>query len=114
VTYFPDAGTFADDYQAEFGEPVQPFGAQSYDSAGFCLAAIAKAAVDAGAKPTREQVVAAMHELPPLQGITGVYEFDEEGDPTEAAYYILSANTDPAAWGENELAAQIDSAPPEE
>jgi branched-chain amino acid transport system substrate-binding protein len=114
VTYFPDAATFATDYEAAYGEGVQPFGAQSYDSAGFCMAAIAKAAVDAGAKPTREQVTAAMHELPELQGITGVYEFTEKGDPTEAAYYILEANTDPAAWGENELAAQIESAPPTE
>jgi len=112
VTFFPDAATFATDYQAEFGETVQPFGAQAYDSAGICITAITKAAEAAGGKPTREQVLAAIQELDPYQGITGTYDFTAKGDPTEAAYYILAANTDPAKWNDNKLAALITSAPP--
>ncbi|NTU81234.1 MAG: branched-chain amino acid ABC transporter substrate-binding protein [Chloroflexales bacterium] len=114
VTIFPSAAQFATDYKAEYGEAVQPFGAQSYDSAGLCFSAIVKAAVDAKAKPTREQVLAAMQDLPALTGITGAsYKFTDKGDPTEAAYYFLVPNSDPALWNDNKLAAVIKSAPPE-
>jgi len=114
VSIYPAAATFASDYQAEFGEPVQPFGAQSYDAAGLCMAAITKAAVDAGAKPTRAQVVEALKSMPELQGIVSSYQFTEKGDPAEAAYYILAANTSPDEWNNNQLSATIESAPPEQ
>jgi branched-chain amino acid transport system substrate-binding protein len=113
VSQFPNAAQFAEDYRSAYTEDAPPFSAQSYDSAGLCITAIAQAAQDAGGLPTREQVLAAMESLDPYEGITGVYEFNDKGDPMTATYYVLSANTTPEAWNDNELVTKFDIAPPE-
>jgi branched-chain amino acid transport system substrate-binding protein len=65
-----------------------------------------------GGLPTRADVLAAMEELGVYEGITGTYEFNEEGDPVEATYYVLQANVDD--WNANALADRLVIAPPEE
>jgi ABC-type branched-subunit amino acid transport system substrate-binding protein len=112
VSQFPDAAQYAEDYQAEYGEEAPPFSPQAYDSMGICIQAIANAAQEVGGKPTREDVLAAMDNLEPYEGITGTYEFNEEGDPMEAAYYAFEVNTE--NWDANELALRLLLAPPEE
>jgi ABC-type branched-subunit amino acid transport system substrate-binding protein len=113
VSQFPDAAQFAEDYESAYGETAPPFSPQSYDSMGLCITAIADAAVEAGGLPTREQVVEAMASLEePYEGITGSYEFNEEGDPTEGVYYVLQANVED--WNANELVDRLVIAPPED
>ncbi len=111
VSQFPDAAQYAEDYQATFNEAAPAFSPQAYDSASLCGAAILKAAADAGGKPTREQVLAAMQDLPALSGITGTYAFNANGDPETATYYVLKVNA--ADWGANELVTRLDIAPPQ-
>ncbi len=111
VSQFPDAAQYATDYKAKYNGDAPPFSAQSYDSASFCVSAILSAAADAGAKPTREQVVTAMKALPLLGGITGSYQFNAKGDITKATYYVLQANT--ADWNANKLSTKLEIAPPQ-
>jgi ABC-type branched-subunit amino acid transport system substrate-binding protein len=110
VSQFPNAAQFATDYESGYNGAAPPFAAQAYDSAGICITAIAAAAEAAGGVPTREQVLAAMQELEPYEGITGTYAFDEKGDPNPATYFVLKANV--ADWNANELVTRLEIAPP--
>jgi len=111
VSRFPKAAKFMDAYKKANKESAPPFSAQGYDAAGLCLAAITKAAEDAGnKKPTPKQVLAAMRTLPIYNGITGDYEFGAKGDPKEATYYVLKV--DAKDWDKNELATELKIAPP--
>jgi ABC-type branched-subunit amino acid transport system substrate-binding protein len=111
VSQFPNAAQFATDYEAAYGESAPPFSAQAYDAMSICLGGVIRAAVDAGAKPTREQVVAAVSSSPNVQGITGTYIFNEKGDIETATYFVLQANV--ADWNANELITRLDIAPPQ-
>ena len=111
VSQFPDAAQFATDYQSGYTDAAPPFSAQAYDSANLCMSAVMSAAVDASGKPSREQVVEAVRGLPLLQGITGGYEFNENGDPETATYFVLRANVED--WNANELVTRLDIAPPQ-
>jgi ABC-type branched-subunit amino acid transport system substrate-binding protein len=113
ISQFPLAAQFDTDFQAKFNEGPQPFAAQAYDSAQICAAGIIKAAVDAGGKPTREQVTEAIKALPSVQGITGNIKFNPKGDVEVATYFVLKANADPTKWGENELVDKLEIAPPQ-
>jgi branched-chain amino acid transport system substrate-binding protein len=108
ASFYPDAATFATDYEAKFGEAVQPFGAQAYDATGIVLQAIAVAAQRSGGEvPSRALVASIVRATTDYQGITGTYSFDAVGDPVEAQYYIIEVTSaDPAAWGANTLLAQ--------
>ena len=110
VSQFPNAAQYAKDYKTEYKGDAPPFSAQSYDATSFCVSAILTAAADAGAKPTREQVTAAMKALLPLGGITGDYKFNAKGDITKAAYYVMQANT--KDWNTNKLISKLEIAPP--
>ncbi len=117
VSQFPAAAQFAEDYQSRFNTPAPPFSAQSYDVVGICVQAIARAAIEAGGKPTREQVLEALRNLDAYEGITGTYEFNEIGDPTEATYFVLQVNYDPdnpeEGWNKNAVVERLTIAPPE-
>ncbi|MFV9504888.1 MAG: branched-chain amino acid ABC transporter substrate-binding protein [Oscillochloridaceae bacterium umkhey_bin13] len=110
VSQFPNAARFATDYQAAYNDSAPPFSAQAYDATTICAGAILKAAADAGAAPTRAQVLAAARALPTLEGITGSYAFNSEGDPDPATYFVLRANV--ADWNNNELVTRLEIAPP--
>ncbi len=111
VSQFPNAAQFATDYQSAYNDVAPPFSAQSYDSANLCMSGILHAATTVGGKPTREQVVEALRDLPLLQGITGGYKFNANGDPETATYFVLKANV--ADWNANELVSRLDIAPPQ-
>jgi branched-chain amino acid transport system substrate-binding protein len=111
VSQFPDAAQYAEDYEAAYGETAPPFSAQAYDSMGICIQAIANAAEEVGGKPTRADVLAAMQELEPYDGITGEYDFNDNGDPSVATYFILQVNVED--WNQNEVADRLEIAPPE-
>jgi len=111
VSQFPKAAKYAQDYQAAFGDVAPAFSAQAYDAANICAAGILSAAIAAGGKPTRAQVVEAIRNLPPFPGITGTFDFNAEGDPTVATYFVLKVNA--ADWNQNELISRLEIAPPQ-
>ncbi|MDZ4770727.1 MAG: branched-chain amino acid ABC transporter substrate-binding protein [Chloroflexota bacterium] len=105
VTVYEAAEQFALDYEEKFGEGVQPFGAQAYDSTAIALAGIA-AAIEAngGELPTRAQVAEAIRATEEFEGLAGSVTFDENGDPELANYYILQVvSADDAEWNSNEV-----------
>jgi ABC-type branched-subunit amino acid transport system substrate-binding protein len=110
VSQFPNAAQYAADYQAAFNDTAPPFSAQAYDATGICITAIAAAAEAAGGTPTRAQVLNALRNLDPYEGITGTYDFNEIGDPVPATYFVLQANV--ADWNANELVERLEIAPP--
>jgi ABC-type branched-subunit amino acid transport system substrate-binding protein len=112
---YPAASQFVQDYQSANNAPASYPAFQGYDATRACLVAIANAANEAGARPTREQVKAAMDALEPFQGVTGDITFNDKGDRDPATYFIFEvADADPANWGNNTVAAQIDQRPPTE
>ncbi|MGQ9928063.1 MAG: branched-chain amino acid ABC transporter substrate-binding protein [Chloroflexaceae bacterium] len=111
VSQFPNAAKFAEDYKAAYNSDAPPFSAQAYDASHFCVAAIVKAAADAGGKPTRAQVLEALKNLPELTGITGAYEFNAKGDPKVATYFVLKV-MDINDWNKNELVSRLEIAAP--
>ncbi len=73
----------------------EDLGAYTFPGAdtGFILVDAVKRAIDAnnGNLPTREQVIKAVQDTKDFKGMTGVYSFDKNGDPTKAtmAFYQL-------------------------
>jgi branched-chain amino acid transport system substrate-binding protein len=114
TSFYPDAATFAADYEAKFGEPPQPFAAQAYDATNILLHSIALASVRAkGEVPSRALVASIVRDTEGFQGITSTYTFDAVGDPQEALYYIIQVTSgDPAEWGNNSLLEQLSIASP--
>ncbi|MBI5301297.1 MAG: branched-chain amino acid ABC transporter substrate-binding protein [Chloroflexi bacterium] len=109
---FPDAAQFIKDFKAKFNKDPQPFAAHAYDSAAIALKAIAAVAKDA--KPTRKAVSAAIRATKDFKGITGVYTFNKNGDPTIAKYFFIKVTSgDPAKWDANPIAKTLEIAPPE-
>lgn len=116
VTQYEGAATFATDYEEKFGEGVQPFGAQSYDSAGIVIAGIT-AAIEAngGELPTRAQVAEAIRATEAYAGLTGEVTFDDNGDPELANYFIIEvvASTGAAEdWNTNEVLSTVSAPSP--
>ncbi len=102
ASFYPAAAQYIVDYEAAFGEPPQPFSAQSFDSTGILLQAIATAAEAAGGIPSRADVAAAVRAVEDYEGITGTYNFDDHGDPEVATYVIIEVTSgDSSAWSEN-------------
>ncbi len=112
---YPAAAQFAKDYQAEYGAAAPSFSPQAYELAGICMTAIAKAAIAANGKPTRQQVVDAIKNLGTYQGVTGTIQFDANGDRAPATYFVAEVvSADPSKWGENKILNSIEAAPPQQ
>lgn len=70
----PEAQGFIQKYESKYGELGQ-WSAYAYDSTHILIQAIAKAG-----KKDREEVLAAMRQIPEFHGIAGKVVFDEKGD----------------------------------
>ena len=113
---YPATAQFISDYQARFGEQVQPFAAQGYDAMGICIDALERAIeANGGSLPTRAQVAEAVRATTDYPGITGSVTFNSKGDKTVATYFVLQVgSSDPAEWNNNELVKALDIAAPAE
>lgn len=113
--YYPEAAQFIEDFETLYGAAPQIFAAQAYDAAGICLKAIEEASKAKGGEvPTRAEVANAVRALQDYQGITGVFNFDKNGDPDPAKYFVFQVvSPDPADWHQNTLVASYDVAPPQ-
>jgi len=110
LSLFPKAEAFIADYEAAFGEQVQPYAAEGFDSMNICLNAIA-AAIDAngGALPTRAQVAEAVRATTDYDGITGIKTFNDIGDLEVAQYFVKQVtSSDAADWGAAEVVQVLD------
>jgi ABC-type branched-subunit amino acid transport system substrate-binding protein len=102
---FSGAEPFVQDYNAEYDETPPPASFESYDAAWLCIKAITRATeANDGQKPTRQQVAEAMRELAQEgfeDAISGPYQFNQDGDPVRALYYVM--RVDESNWEENEI-----------
>lgn len=111
---YPEATKFAFDFETLYGVTPQIYSAQAYDTAGICMKAIEEASRTKGGDiPTRAEIAGAIRALQNYQGITGVYNFDKNGDPNPAQYFIFQVvSTDPNDWNQNHLVTSFEIAPP--
>jgi ABC-type branched-subunit amino acid transport system substrate-binding protein len=114
ASYYPGAAEFLEDFETLYGGTPQMFAAQAYDAAGICIKAIEGASKAKGGEiPTRSEVANAIRALQDYKGITGTYNFDKNGDPNPAQYFIFQVvSTDPADWNQNTLVTSYDVDPP--
>ncbi len=109
LSLFPQAAQFITDYEARFGEQVQPYAAEGYDAMKICLLGIQAAAEAAGGLPTRAQVVEAVRATAGYAGITGEKTFNDFGDLEVAQYFVKQVtSSDPADWGAAEVVQVLD------
>jgi ABC-type branched-subunit amino acid transport system substrate-binding protein len=115
ASHYPDAAEFLQDFETNYENSPQIFAAQAYDAAGICIKAIEEAfKVRAGELPTRADVASAIRALQGYRGITGMYNFNENGDPDPAQYFVFQAvSTDQDDWDQNKLVTTFEVAPPE-
>jgi len=106
---YPGADDFAADFETLHGTTPYLFAAQAYDAAAICMLAIQEAAIAKGGDlPTRAEVAAAIRAVQDYVGITGIYSFDENGDPSPARYFVFQViSPDPEDWSQNALVAEL-------
>lgn len=86
---YPAAKTFIEAFTKRFERAPEAYSLYAYDATKVALAAIETAiAENNGKKPTREQVSQAVRKTT-MDGITGPIAFNENGDRTEADYWII-------------------------
>jgi branched-chain amino acid transport system substrate-binding protein len=114
ASVYEGTAKFITDFKAKYSHDPQPFAAQAYDSMGICLKAIENAAKANGNKmPTRAAVTDAVRALKDYQGITGVHNFNKNGDLTAAKYFVIQVSSaDPAAWSSNKIVQTLSLEPP--
>ena len=112
--YYSDAATFIQDFYTQYGATPGSFAARAYDATGICLKAIEEASkAKDGAPPTRAEVARAIRDMRDYKGITGTYNFNNQGDPNPMQYYIYQVvSTDNASWDQNPVVASYEIAPP--
>lgn len=114
IDFYEDAAQFRVDFQATYGTDPGPFAALSYDAAAICLKAIENAArANQSEFPPRETVAQAIRALQDFPGVTGVINFDANGDRINAPYlFIHVISADPAEWVNNLLVKTYHISPP--
>ncbi|HEU0296640.1 MAG TPA: branched-chain amino acid ABC transporter substrate-binding protein [Anaerolineales bacterium] len=115
ASYYPEAAGFLEGFGTLYDVTPQLYSAQAYDSAGICMKAIEEASkVKEGEIPTRTEVASAIRALQDYNGITGIYNFNKNGDPNPATYFVFQVvSADPNDWDQNTLVASFEIAPPE-
>ncbi len=111
---YPGAADFVDSYRDLYGNPPPLYSAEAYDAAGICMAAIRQAAEAKGGElPTRTEVADTIRALQDYRGITGTYNFDRNGDPDPARYYVYQVTaTSMDDWANNRLVDSYEFPPP--
>jgi branched-chain amino acid transport system substrate-binding protein len=112
---YPGAAAFLEDFETRYGGAPQIFAAQAYDAAGICMKAIEEASRAKGGEiPTRAEVAQTIRALQDYKGITGTYNFNKNGDPNPAQYFVFQViSTDPEDWNQNTLIDSFEVTPPE-
>jgi branched-chain amino acid transport system substrate-binding protein len=108
--YYSDAAKFVQDFNTQYGALPLSFAARAYDATGICMKAIEEASrAKGGIPPTRAEVARAIRALKDYKGITGIYNFNNQGDPNPVRYYVLQVlSVDANSWDQNPIVAAID------
>jgi branched-chain amino acid transport system substrate-binding protein len=114
LNYYPGAAKFVQDFETQYGSTPQSLAARVYDATGICLKAIEEASqAKGGTPPTRAEVARAIRALQDYQGITGTYNFNNQGDPNPTQYYVYQVvSTDSHNWDQNPVITSYDITPP--
>jgi ABC-type branched-subunit amino acid transport system substrate-binding protein len=114
LNYYAGAAAFVQDFQTQYGLTPHSLAARVYDATGICLKAIEEASqAKGGTPPTRAEVARAIRALKDYQGITGMYNFNNHGDPSPSQYYVYQVvSTDNLNWDQNPIIASYDITPP--
>ena len=112
---YPGAASFVQDFETLYGITPQLYAAQAYDAAGVCMKAIEETSRAKGGQiPTRAEVANAIRALQDYKGITGIYNFNKNGDPNPAQYFVFQViSTDPEDWNQNTLITSFEIPPPD-
>jgi branched-chain amino acid transport system substrate-binding protein len=114
ASFYPGATEFLENFETLYGVTPQVFAAQSYDATGICIKAIEEASKAKGGEiPTRAEVANTIRALQGYKGITGVYNFNKNGDPDPAQYFIFQVVSPiPNDWDQNVLITSFEVSPP--
>ena len=112
--YYAGAANFVQDFETQYEAMPQTLAARVYDATGICLKAIDEASqAKGGTPPTRAEVARAIRALQDYPGITGMYTFNNQGDPSPSQYYVYQVvSTDSHSWDQNPVIASYDITPP--
>jgi branched-chain amino acid transport system substrate-binding protein len=112
--YYPNAEDFVQDFGRQYNVSPMQFAARAYDATGICLKAIEEAArTKGGTPPTRGEVARAIRSLIDYEGVTGIYNFNSNGDASPVPYYVYQVTTtDAATWDQNPIIAAYEIIPP--
>ena len=114
LNYYAGAAEFVRDFETQYGSTPQSLAARVYDATGICLKAIEEASqAKGGTPPTRAEVARTIRALQDYQGITGTYNFNNQGDPNPTPYYVYQVvSTDSQNWDQNHVITSYDITPP--
>lgn len=89
VTQTEEGKKWADQYKATTNKPLETYSVYGYDSMNVILNGLKQAIqANGGAKPTREQVLEAVHNTKDFQGQFTKVTFDEKGDNIHADVFV--------------------------
>lgn len=87
---YPESAAFTKKFKQRFGRDVESFAMYGYDAASVGIKAMEEwLKANAGKRPSRAEVSAAVRSIKNFKGITGAVQFDNKGDPLKAKYFVL-------------------------
>ncbi|ASJ57132.1 branched chain amino acid ABC transporter substrate-binding protein [Brevibacillus formosus] len=95
VTQTEEGKKWAEEYKKATSKPLETYSVYGFDSMNVILNGVLEAAkANGGKKPTREQVLDAVHKTKDFQGQFTKVTFDEKGDNTNADVFIYKFDKD--------------------
>ncbi|MFF0829978.1 branched-chain amino acid ABC transporter substrate-binding protein [Brevibacillus sp. NPDC003359] len=95
VTQTEEGKKWAEEYKKTTNKPLETYSVYGFDSMNVILNGVLEAAkANGGKKPTREQVLDAVHKTKDFQGQFTKVTFDEKGDNTNADVFIYKYDKD--------------------
>jgi branched-chain amino acid transport system substrate-binding protein len=113
IGHYPETREFAREFRSRFAKEPGLYAVEAYDATLVGLKAIELALQQTGgSRPTRQQVSAAIRQLPEIRGLTGPISFDGNGDRRLARYFVFRVESpDPTSWEKNRLVRTFDTPP---
>jgi branched-chain amino acid transport system substrate-binding protein len=99
VTQTEEGKKWAEEYKKTTNKPLETYSVYGYDSMNVILNGVLEAVkANGGKKPTREQVLEAVHKTKDFQGQFTKVTFDDKGDNTNADVFIYKYDKDKSTF----------------
>ena len=99
VTQTEEGKKWAEEYKKTTNKPLETYSVYGFDSMNVILNGVMEAIkANGGKKPTREQVLEAVHKTKDFQGQFTKVTFDEKGDNTNADVFIYKYDKDKSTF----------------